>query len=181
MKFKDRSIGLAIVHTSCAKDSTHVTSDVGTAKAHKLHTLTIVGNCDISKANVVSLLPTVRPCNFKSSCHTTPPFGMSRRATTHRCKLTTSQGKYVNVTPHGASCKVFHLIVVCFNHPTYVTAKQIQISIAMNTGPWRKNLPSLRPLLTRPRQKWQATHHTHTGHTMRVTHPRNWFRLLPFV
>ena len=34
--------------------------------------------------------------------------------------------------------------------PTYVTAKQIQISIATNTGPWRKNLPSSRPLLTRP-------------------------------
>ena len=45
VKFSDRAVGLVILDTWSAKDSTHVTSEVCTAKAREFHT----------QANVVNL------------------------------------------------------------------------------------------------------------------------------
>ena len=62
---------------------------------------------------------------------------------------------------------------------TCVMAKQIHVHIATDAAPRRQNLARSRLLLTRPRQKWQAIHHTETGLSLHITNPRDWLRLLP--
>ena len=64
---------------------------------------------------------------------------------------------------------------------TCVMAKQIHVHIATDAAPRRQNVASSGPLLTRPRQKWQATHDTQTGSPVYDTNPRDWLGLLPSI
>ena len=150
----------------------HISSPMSALQRHVRYTLACVDELMESEQRLLS------PCSLRCDARTT---------FCHVKACNNSPMHSYDISKHACQCDTAWSLMQSrsldrhvLQASTYVAAKRIQISIATNTAPWRENVASSSPLLTRPRQKWQATHHTQTGLSLFVINPRNWFRLLPF-